>query len=184
MSEKQLSIIAWRRNNARGNRQIIRIPRTFACISAGAPRFWWSVMQITGPTHAKKLEGAVPRSRLTSHELNTPHLEEYPLGLVSRYSTVRSGTLTWREWGLWYKLTKFPNNPISWNLFFSIGSSYALWGNSYDHSSYDHTRWRTSATVSSGWAWLWYLRATEAHIICTQHRYVICCRPWPDKIPD
>ena len=28
-------------------------------------------------------------------------LEEYSLGLVSRYSTVRSGTLTWREWGLW-----------------------------------------------------------------------------------
>ena len=29
-------------------------------------------------------------------------LEEYSLGLVSRYSTVRSGTLTWREWGLWF----------------------------------------------------------------------------------
>ena len=28
-------------------------------------------------------------------------LEEYSLVLVSRYSTVRSGTLTWREWGLW-----------------------------------------------------------------------------------
>ena len=27
--------------------------------------------------------------------------EEYSLGLVSRYSTVRSGTLTWHEWGLW-----------------------------------------------------------------------------------
>ena len=30
-------------------------------------------------------------------------LEEYSLGLGSRYSTVRSGTLTWREWGLWHK---------------------------------------------------------------------------------
>ena len=29
--------------------------------------------------------------------------EEYSLVLVSRYSTVRSGTLTWREWGLWPK---------------------------------------------------------------------------------
>ena len=29
-------------------------------------------------------------------------------------------------------------------------SPHTLWGNSYDHSSYDHTRWRTSATVSSG----------------------------------
>ena len=29
----------------------------------------------------------------------------YSLGIVSRYSTVRSGTLTWREWGLWYVLT-------------------------------------------------------------------------------
>ena len=29
-------------------------------------------------------------------------LEEYSLGLVSRYSTVSSGTLTWREWGLWF----------------------------------------------------------------------------------
>ena len=27
----------------------------------------------------------------------------YSLGMVSRYSTVRSGTLTWREWGLWWK---------------------------------------------------------------------------------
>ena len=25
----------------------------------------------------------------------------YSLGMVSRYSTVRSGMLTWREWGLW-----------------------------------------------------------------------------------
>ena len=25
----------------------------------------------------------------------------YSLGMVSRYSTVRSETLTWREWGLW-----------------------------------------------------------------------------------
>ena len=30
-------------------------------------------------------------------------LEEYSLGLDSRYSTVRSVTLTWREWGLWHK---------------------------------------------------------------------------------
>ena len=30
-------------------------------------------------------------------------LEEYSLGLGSHYSTVRSGTLTWREWGLWHK---------------------------------------------------------------------------------
>ena len=28
-------------------------------------------------------------------------LEDYSLVLVSRYNTVRSGTLTWREWGLW-----------------------------------------------------------------------------------
>ena len=34
--------------------------------------------------------------------LSVVGLEKYPLGLVSRYSTVRSGTLTWREWGLWY----------------------------------------------------------------------------------
>ena len=34
------------RNYARGNRQIIRIRRTFACISAGGPRLWHSVMQI------------------------------------------------------------------------------------------------------------------------------------------
>ena len=46
MSEKQLSILIQGRNYARGNRQIIRIPRTFACISAGAPWLWRSVMQI------------------------------------------------------------------------------------------------------------------------------------------
>ena len=46
MSEKQLSILIQGRNYARGNRQIIRIPRAFACISAGAPWLWRSVMQI------------------------------------------------------------------------------------------------------------------------------------------
>ena len=30
-------------------------------------------------------------------------IEEYSLGLVSRYSTVRSGAVTWREWGLWHE---------------------------------------------------------------------------------
>ena len=57
-----------------------------------------------------------------------------------------------------------------------------LWGNSYDHSCYDHTRWRTSA--SSGRAWLWHLHATETHIICTQYRYAIFLRSWPEKTPD
>ena len=46
MSEKQLSILIQGRNYARGNRQIIIIPRAFACISAGAPWLWRSVMQI------------------------------------------------------------------------------------------------------------------------------------------
>ena len=46
MSEKQLSILIQGRNYARGNRQIIRIPREFASISAGAPWLWRSVMQI------------------------------------------------------------------------------------------------------------------------------------------
>ena len=32
--------------------------------------------------------------------LSVVGLEKYSLGLVSRYSTVRPGTLTWREWGL------------------------------------------------------------------------------------
>ena len=46
MSEKQLSIFIQGRNYARGNRLIIRIPRAFACISAGAPWLWRSAMQI------------------------------------------------------------------------------------------------------------------------------------------
>ena len=46
MSEKQLSILTQGINYARGNRQIIRIPRAFACISAGAPWLWRNVMQI------------------------------------------------------------------------------------------------------------------------------------------
>ena len=46
MSEKQLSILIQGRNYARGNRQIIRIPRAFARIPAGAPWLWRSVMQI------------------------------------------------------------------------------------------------------------------------------------------
>ena len=58
--------------------------------------------------------------------------------------------------------------PYTWG----VEGQVPLWGNSYDHSSYDHTRWRTSATVSSGRAWLWHLHATETHIICTQYRYV------------
>ena len=63
-------------------------------------------------------------------------------------------------------------------------SHSSLWGNSYDHSSYDHASWRTSAKVSSGRAWLWYLHATETHIICTQYRSAICRRSWPDRISD
>ena len=46
MTEKQLSILIQGRNYARENRQIIRIPRAFACISAGAPWLWRSIMQI------------------------------------------------------------------------------------------------------------------------------------------
>ena len=63
-------------------------------------------------------------------------------------------------------------------------SPTTLWGNSYDHGSYDHTRWRTSAKLNLGRVWLWYLHATETHIICTQYRYVICRRSWTDKISD
>ena len=37
---------------ARGNRQIARIPRAFACISVGAPWWWGSVMQIFPGTRA------------------------------------------------------------------------------------------------------------------------------------
>ena len=38
-----------------------------------------------------------------THRCSAPAvgLEEYSLGLVSRYSTVRSETVTWRKWGLW-----------------------------------------------------------------------------------
>ena len=38
-----------------------------------------------------------------SHRCSAPvvGLEEYALRLVSRYSTARSETLIWREWGLW-----------------------------------------------------------------------------------
>ena len=44
--QKQLSILIQGRNYARGNRQIIRISREYASISAGAPWLWRSVMQI------------------------------------------------------------------------------------------------------------------------------------------
>ena len=43
-------------------------------------------------------------------------LEEYSLVLVSRYSTVRSGTLTWREWGLWLS----PCTVINTNLLLPV----------------------------------------------------------------
>ena len=41
-----LTILIQGRNYTRGNQQIIRIPRAFACISVGAPWLWRSVMQI------------------------------------------------------------------------------------------------------------------------------------------
>ena len=43
-----------------------------------------------------------------THRCSAPvvGLEEYSLGLGSRYSTVRSLTLTWHEWGLWVKSIK------------------------------------------------------------------------------
>ena len=40
-------------------------------------------------------------------------LESIHWGLVSRYSTVRSGTLTWREWGLWFSSLKHSEAYIS-----------------------------------------------------------------------
>ena len=40
-------------------------------------------------------------------------LEEYLLVLVSRYSTVRSGTLIWREWGLWNRRPGWSNRDAS-----------------------------------------------------------------------
>ena len=40
-------------------------------------------------------------------------LEQYSLVLVSRYSTVRSGTLTWREWGLWLN-QQICKSPAPW----------------------------------------------------------------------
>ena len=36
----------------------------------------------------------------------------YSLGMVSRYSTVRSGTLTWREWGLWVRIHQHAIPPL------------------------------------------------------------------------
>ena len=38
-------------------------------------------------------------------------LEEYSLRLVSHCNTVRSGTLTWREWGLWLGELYLPTPP-------------------------------------------------------------------------
>ena len=38
----------------------------------------------------------------------------YSLGMVSRYSTVRSGTLTWREWGLWPWLLSAAQSSVGW----------------------------------------------------------------------
>ena len=39
-----------------------------------------------------------------SHRCSAPvvGLEDYSLGLVSSYSTAKSGTLIWHEWGLWF----------------------------------------------------------------------------------
>ena len=50
---------------------------------------------------------------------------------------------------------------------------YALWGNSFDHISYDHTRSRTSATVSSDRVQLWRWYAALYCLVCTQCRGVI-----------
>ena len=88
-------------------------------------------------------------------------------------------------WLMWHSNTlQFPSKSCSSSPCVMIMSYCSLWGNSYDHSSYDHTRWRTSATVSSGRAWLWHLHATETHIICTQYRYAIFLCSWPEKTPD
>ena len=42
----------------------------------------------------------------------------YSLGMVSRYSTVRSGTLTWREWGLWsWRWIQWSTNSHCWGYY-------------------------------------------------------------------
>ena len=51
--------------------------------------------------HKISFKSSIEVSEPIAALLSVVGLEEYSLGLVSRYSTVRSGTLTWREWGLW-----------------------------------------------------------------------------------
>ena len=54
---------------------------------------------------------------------------------------------------------------------------FSLWGNSYDHSSYDHTRWRTSATVSSTGSIVSLVRNTVLSYLYTiqgRHRSWFC----------
>ena len=90
-------------------------------LQSGVPRHFLKIycslnLEPQAPLTPSNWSTLYRRSRLASHELNTctnqalksahPSLLSsrcWPWGvlvLVSRYSTVRSGTLTWREWGL------------------------------------------------------------------------------------
>ena len=80
-------------------------------------------------------------------------------------------------WPVWHKRELWENNltvgtnPTHPTCTCAVWSHapQALWGNSYDHSSCDHTRWRTSATVGSDRARLWCLYANLCSCISTQN---------------
>ena len=107
MSEKQLSILIQGRNYARGNRQIIRIPRAFARIPAGAPWLWRSVMQID------KVSQETARLRM----LTAPFYGTFfPIG--SSQSTVFSPVFCPSK-PLFVQITKKPDDCISWPINFT-----------------------------------------------------------------
>ena len=139
-SEKQLSILLKGRNYARGNRQIIRIPRAFACISAGAPWLWRSVMQIdkvsqelawlrmlTAPFHGTffPLEvhsalgppiAAAPGLRLDHRtELEWMTLPSFPTsGIDPAQIVLRQQAWQGKRFWLWVSLTwQVCNHPIT-----------------------------------------------------------------------
>ena len=56
--------------------------------------------------------------------------------MVSGYSTVRSGTLTWREWGLWVKARRYLKKEALITLYYSFVYPYLtycnhIWGATY-----------------------------------------------------
>ena len=103
-------------------------------------------------------------------------LEEYSLGLVSCYSTVRSGTVTWHEWGLAVVLVTSIPAPLP--LVYLINS---LWLQICSASLFIMAKNRLGRLGVVRGSWVQYMATTSSWCVirrCLRWVYISCCTVW------